>query len=428
MSNSPRQPATLHDWLVYQEKLHPLAIELGLDRVRAVASRMGLGRPASFVYIVAGTNGKGSTVAFLEAIFRAAGYRVGTYTSPHISRYNERIHLDGEEASDEELVRSFQRIEAARGEVSLTYFEYGTLAALDLMQEAELDVAILEVGMGGRLDAVNIVDADVAIVTNIGLDHRQFLGEDRESIGAEKAGIYRSARPAVCGDRDPPGSLLRPDGEAFFRIGQEFDFTQENGVWHWRCVLGERFGLPVPHMRGAYQLTNAATALMGVVLAQAVLPVSQAHLRRGLREAFVPGRFEIVPTLVPTILDVAHNPDGARALAQTLRAQPCVGRTFAIFGVMSDKDINAMIAALSSEVDEWHVCDLPVDRAARGQDVLAAVNAVEPSVPVHYHRTVADADASVRACAEARDRIVVFGSFYTVAAWYEAGIMVPARS
>ncbi len=428
MNGPSQRPSTLEQWLAYQEHLHPHTIDMGLDRVREVAARMGLTRPASFVYVIAGTNGKGSTVAFIEAIFRAAGYSVGAYTSPHIRRYNERIRINGDEVKDEALCQSFERIENARAEVSLTYFEFGTLAALDLMERAVLDIAVLEVGMGGRLDAVNIVDGDVAVVTNIGLDHMQFLGANREAIGAEKAGIYRPGRPAVCADRSPPASLARPPNELLYQLGRDFDFAVENGTWRWRSALGERYTLPVPHMRGRYQLTNAATALMAVMLAQNALPVSQAHLRRGLREAFVPGRFEICPTVPPTILDVAHNPDGARVLAETLRAQPCLGRTYGIFGVMADKDIAAMVESLRGVIDEWHVCNLAVDRAASAREVARRIGDLLPDAHIKCHASVAEADSSIRAVASPSDRIVVFGSFFTVSAWCDSGIMVPNRS
>lgn len=419
-----QQSWSLAQWLQYQEQLHPRGIDLGLDRVQNVARRMGLTRPANFVFVVAGTNGKGSTAAFIEASLAAAGYRVGTYSSPHLISYNERIRVKGSNASDDALCQSFSRIETLRGETSLTYFEFGTLAALDIFEAATLDVAVLEVGLGGRLDAVNIVDGDVAVITNIGLDHQEYLGSDRETIGREKAGIYRPSRPVVCGDRDPPNTLQRTAGEEYFQLGRHFDYRRDGDVWHWRSDLGEHFSLPIPHMRGRYQLENAATALMALAIARPVLPVSQAHLRRGLCDAFMPGRFEIRPGPVPTILDVAHNAAGASSLAAALRELPCFGKTIAIFGVMADKDIAQIVHSMATVIDNWYVCDVDQARAAKSAAIAAIISDVLSDALVECFQNVGLAyEAALNRAAE-RDRIVVFGSFFTVAAWRSSA---PAR-
>jgi dihydrofolate synthase/folylpolyglutamate synthase len=316
------RPATLAGWLAYLETLHPKAIALGLDRVRDVHGRMGSAL-ACPVVTVTGTNGKGSTCAMLEAILRSAGYRTGLYSSPHLLRYNERVRIGGEPQDDAAIVAAFNAVEDARGDTPLTYFEYGTLAALAAFARAKLDVAVLEVGLGGRLDAVNIVDADIAVVTTIDLDHMDYLGPTRESIAFEKAGIFRTGRPAVCAEPDPPSTLLAHAldvGAPLFRIGRDFGYTAADGQWRYWGPGGERFGLPVPALRGAYQLANAATALAALGLLHERVHVSASAIREGLCTVSLSGRFQVLPGRPAIVLDVAHNPHAARAFAATLSA------------------------------------------------------------------------------------------------------------
>jgi dihydrofolate synthase/folylpolyglutamate synthase len=410
---------TLAEWLAWQETLHPKEIDLGLERVARVLGRMGLIDPTFTVITVAGTNGKGSTVAMLDAILRAAGYRAGSYTSPHLLRYNERIRIDGETVSDEELCASFARVDAARGETSITYFEFGTLAALDILQRRGVDIAILEVGLGGRLDAVNVLAADVAVITPIDIDHVQWLGPDRESIGREKAGIMRPGRPVVCSDPSPPYSIADEAARAgarLYQLGHEFDFEVANGQWSWRSEARRRDALPLPALRGRYQVANAAGVLMALELLRDRFPVDQSAVRAGLATVQLAGRFQVLPGVPVQIVDVAHNPHGARALAQNLRAQPCGGRTLAVFAMLADKDIAAVVKALEGVVDAWYLAGLEVPRGADAQTLQAAVRAALPQAEVRVFATVIDARQKALADAAAADRVVVFGSFHTVAA------------
>lgn len=409
---------TLHDWLAWQETQHAKQIDLGLERTRPVLQRMGLERPPHTVITVAGTNGKGSSVAFLEAILRAAGYRVGAYSSPHLLRYNERVRLHGVEVSDAELCASFARIDAARAGTSLTYFEFGTLAAFDIFQRAQLDVAVLEVGLGGRLDTVNLLDADAALVTSVGIDHVEYLGPDRDSIGREKAGIFRAGRPAVCADPDPPRSLLAY-AEALqaplYRLGRDFDYHAHGATWAWWCrgASARRYeGLPRPALPGAFQLQNAAGALMALESLRGKLNISPAHIAQGLTSAALCGRFQIFPGPITRVVDVAHNPHGAAVLAATLREHPVAGRTFAVFAMLADKDIAGVAQAMRGAIDAWYVATLHAPRAAAAADIAQHLHALNSTVYQH-----ADLNAAYRhamADAQPGDRVVVFGSFYTV--------------
>ena len=414
---------TLDEWLSWQESLHPSDIELGLTRVREVWLQLKeSGSVACPVITVAGTNGKGSCVAMLEAIYLAAGYRVGAYTSPHLIRYNERVRLNGNEVDDETLCQAFERVDQARAaqdgaEISLTYFEFGTLAALDIFARSPLDVVILEVGLGGRLDAVNILDADVALITTIALDHADWLGNDREQIGREKAGIMRAARPVVCGDPDPPVTIAQVAEESGARLylnGRDFGAQPRDGQWRWRGRVEDkprqRDALPPPALRGDFQLYNAAAVLMVVELLAKALPISQAQLREGLANVAVPGRFQVIGGDVPLVLDVAHNPEAARALAHNLRAWSMPGQTFGIVAMMADKDIVAVFEQLASEIDEWHVTTIDLPRAASPENLAERLKG-----GAQQHESVAAALTSVKAKARPNDRIVVFGSFYTVA-------------
>lgn len=387
--------------------------------MREVAGRMGLLEPEPVVITVAGTNGKGSCVAMLEAILTASGYRVGAYTSPHLLRYNERVRICGREVEDAALCESFARIDAARGGISLSYFEFGTLAALDLFAAAGLDVMLLEVGLGGRLDAVNILDPDVAIVSSVGVDHREWLGETRESIGREKAGIFRTGRPAVCGDPQPPLSLEEEAerlGTPLYRLGREFHAQPEAGGWRYRGP-GAPDGrlLPEPALPGAAQRRNAACALAALGLLEARLPLPAAAVERGLTGLRLPGRFQRLPGPVETVLDVAHNPDSARILAELLRAHPVQGRLHAVFALLSDKDLAEVVAPLADAVDAWYVGALTGARARPVERLAAELQARVPGRPVAAHATVTEAYKAARAAARAGDRVLVFGSFYTVA-------------
>ncbi|WP_296885186.1 bifunctional tetrahydrofolate synthase/dihydrofolate synthase [Thiobacillus sp.] len=409
---------TLAGWLARLEQLHPSAIDLGLERVRRVKDAMGL-VPAFPIITVGGTNGKGSTCAYLEAILGAAGYKTGLYTSPHLLRYNERVRIAGQEADDAGLVAAFERIEAARGDISLTYFEFGTLGAMLQFVDAGVDVALLEVGLGGRLDAVNVFDADAAIVTSVDLDHMDYLGDTRELIGYEKAGIYRAARPAICADLNPPASLLdhaRQIGADLRRIGQ--DFTAQRAGDHWAYRSADTYwpDLPLPAMAGAYQLRNAAGALAALDCLQARLPVDAAAIHAGLARAQVSGRFQRIARAPELILDVAHNPEAARALAATLREQPVAGRTLAVVGMLADKDAAGVFDALSGEIDGWWVCTPNSPRARDAAALAAELQRHVQGVPVSIEPDVKTALAAARSAAREGDRILAFGSFYTVAA------------
>ncbi len=405
---------TLDDWLRWQESLHPREIELGLARVRTVLERLDLARPDFTVVTVAGTNGKGSSVAMLESILHAAGYRVGAYTSPHLLRYNERIRAGGEAVSDDELCAAFARIDAARGDISLTYFEFGTLAAIDCLQRRGVEIAVLEVGLGGRLDAVNVLDADLALITPVDVDHVAWLGHDREAIGFEKAGIMRAGRPVVVSDPNPPRSVLDRAGELGAPLalaGRDYHYQAQGDQWCWTGGGQRRHALPLPALRGDFQLANAAGVLMVLARLGERFPVSQQAVRSGLLAVRLPGRFQVLPGRPVQILDVAHNPHSARALAQNLARQPCAGRTRAVLGMLDDKDIAATVACLQALVDDWYLATLAAPRgapASRLREALGGAGQCFDSVPA--------ARAAALAAAAENDRVVIFGSFYTVAA------------
>jgi dihydrofolate synthase/folylpolyglutamate synthase len=409
------QTRTLEQWLEYQLRTHPQQIAMGLERVREVAIRMRLGRAARQVVTVAGTNGKGSTVAFIEAIARAAGLRVGAFTSPHLLRYNERVRIDGDEAPDALLVAAFERIEAARGDIPLTYFEFGTLAALALFADAKLDLAILEVGLGGRLDAVNIVDADVAVLTTVDLDHQEYLGNDRETIGADKAGIFRAGKPCVLGERDPPSSVLRRAYEiGAFAIRANADYLvelREDG-WSWR-ELGFEIELPLPALSAPAQLDNAAAAI--AALRALPFEISRDALVEGVRDAHVPGRLQVIAQSPQVLVDVAHNPQAAAQLAAWLRAHPRPTR--AVFGALRDKDVGAVFAAIDPLVLEWHLAGIN-DAGARGggPELLAErLGGLLAAERRQLHPDAAQAMRVAIAASDPTERVLVFGSFHVVA-------------
>lgn len=409
---------TLQDWLDHCERLHPVAIDMGLDRVRAVAQRLAL-RFECPVITVAGTNGKGSTCAMLEAILLQAGYRTGVYTSPHLVHFEERCRLSGTSAAPEALAEAFAAVEAVRGEVSLTYFEFSTLAILWLMGRAGLDVVILEVGLGGRLDAVNIIDADCAVITSIDLDHMAILGHDRETIGREKAGIVRSGRPVVVSDPMPPQSVVdqaQAAGADLWRFGRDFNFSGDKQQWAW-AGRGRRYsGMAYPALRGANQLVNASGVLAALEALRSRIPVTAQAVRNGLAMVELPGRFQIVPGEPVLVLDVAHNPHSVAALAENLDAMGFYPTTHAVFGAMADKDLEPMLQRLQPLVDRWYFTDLPLPRAAKAlalQEAWQRQNTrKDASFSVH-----ADPKAALQAAissADPADRIVVFGSFHTV--------------
>jgi len=410
---------TLADWLAYIERQHPRSIELGLDRVRVVAQQMGLTRPASKVITVAGTNGKGSTVAFIEAIARAAGWRVGAYTSPHLLAYNERLRIDGDDAEDAALVAGFEAVDVARGDVPLTYFEYGTLAALWLMQRDRLDLAVLEVGLGGRLDAVNLVDPDVAVITTVDIDHRDWLGDDREAIGAEKVGIARAGKPLVLGEDDPPASVLSRAyaiGASALRAGCDFFFEATSPEsWRW-WEIGFALDLPKPHLAAPVQLRNAATAIAALRALNKRLP--RSAFATGILTANIPARWQRIDRGgVDVVVDVAHNPQAAQALAAALRQSPATGRTFAVFAALGDKDIAGIVAALADRVDGWLLAGLEAS-GARGLAIADFMQRLDGTLAAtgEPFPTVEAALQAALARATQGDRVMVFGSFHTAAA------------
>lgn len=423
MSAAPGPLAPLGRWLDYISAQHPAKIALGLDRVREVLGRLGLAPPAIAI-AVGGTNGKGSTCAYLECILRTAGYRTGLYTSPHLLRYNERVRIDGEEAGDAELAADFARVESARGSTPLTYFEFGTLGALAAFERARVDVAVLEVGLGGRLDAVNAVDADCAIVSGVDLDHQAWLGDDREAIGREKAHIYRPGRPALFGDADPPASLVahaEAIGAPLQVLGRDFRAVPRDGrQWDFEGRRGAKRSLPMPALRGSWQLANAATALAALDEMAGRLPVSLGEVKRGLTGVRLAGRLQVLPGRPTVVLDVAHNPQAARALARGLGEMDFRDKTIAVFAMLADKDIGGVIDAISARVDRWHVATVPGERAAGAAHVASLLGERGLAGRTRAFATVRLAyEAALRETGP-NDRIVVFGSFLTVAEVLEA--------
>ena len=406
----------LHDWLTWQESLHPSKIELGLDRVREVYLRMGLALPA-VVITVGGTNGKGSCVALLDAILRHAGYRVGSYTSPHLARYNERVCVDGRAVSDEALMTAFQQVEDARQGTLLTYFEFGTLAALAVFSATSPDVLVLEVGLGGRLDAVNILDADATLVTTVDLDHAAWLGDDRESIGREKAGIFRTGQVAVYGADDPPQSVLdaaKTLGALLWVSGRDYRYRLTPEGWDWESSEGARTGLPLPRLRGGHQVQNAAAVLAVLQRLKDRVPVDQRAVRAGLLSAHLAGRFDVRPGAPTLVLDVAHNPQAAHALADNLRRLPRQGRLLAVFGALADKDVEAVVRPLSGCVEHWYLGSIAGDRGL-GADALVDRAAGMLDGATRFGSVLEAFDAAVAAAA-GKDIVVVFGSFMTAGA------------
>ena len=425
-------PLSLNDWLARLESLHPKAIDMGLDRVTAVAQKLGLHFNCP-VISVGGTNGKGSTCAMLESMLLQGGYRVGLYTSPHLLHFNERARINGEIASDAALCECFEQVEAVRGDVSLTYFEFTTLAIMKLFADAGLDAVILEVGLGGRLDAVNIVDADVAIVTSVDLDHMEYLGDTREKIGFEKAGIFRAGRTAICSDPQPPESLVahaNSVGADFWLFGRDFNYSGDRQQWNYGGRNLRRNALAYPSLRGANQLLNASAALAALEALRDRLPLGAQEVRSGLVMVELPARFQVLPGRPAVILDVAHNPHAAATLAQNLDNMGFHSYTYAVFGAMADKDIAGIISQLKDRIDHWCLTDLPLPRAASAESLAEQLRAASfrEGSEQGAERSVRCFPSPERAFIDARnragenDRIAVFGSFLTV-----AGVMA-ARS
>ena len=416
MTAPEHKPSNAKQWLAYIESLHPKSIAMGLDRVQTAANKLQL-KPNYPIITVAGTNGKGSVCAMLSHIYTDASYRVGCYTSPHLVRYNERVCVNLNAISDDDLCAAFAAVEAARGEVALTYFEMGTLAAMWHFCRQSLDVLILEVGLGGRLDAVNIFEPSCAIVTAIDLDHMEYLGDTREKIGLEKAGIFRANTLAICGDENPPQSLLDyavKIGANLALINRDFSITKI--AQGWQYVAGDaRLESINLGLAGDFQANNAACVLYAVEHLQALLPTARASIYQGLTHVNLAGRFQQISANPHIIVDIAHNPQAARSLAHNLHNLPCAGKTFAVFAMLADKDINGVISALMSQIDAWYLADINAIRGAKALDLQAVLNLQVIKKPVQLFANVTTALAA--ACIEANknDRIIVFGSFYTVA-------------
>ena len=425
-------PTTLPDWLALLESRHAeVHINMGLDRVRAVKEAMGL-KFACPVIMVAGTNGKGSTCAMLEAILLRAGYKVGLYIKPHFLDFNERARVNGELASDQALIDAFNFVEAHRGAVDLTYFEFTTLAIMHLLAGAGMDVAILEVGLGGRLDAVNVIDADVSIVTSVDIDHTDFLGTTREEIGFEKAGIFRPGKAAICSDPVPPASLVahaEAIGADLWLLGRDFNYSGDKQQWNFGGRTQRRNSLAYPSLRGANQLLNASAALAALEVLRLELPVGAQEVRTGLVVVELPGRFQVLPGRPTVILDVAHNPHAASALALNLGNMGFHPYTYAVFGVMQDKDIAGVVAPMAPYVDHWCLAELPSPRSAHTAELAITIAGLVPEDGKPGERSISEFSDPAKAFANAmsrageNDRIVVFGSFYTV-----AGVMAARKS
>ncbi len=423
---------TLDAWLTWQEELNPAKIELGIERMQLVLQRMGLLTPNFTVITIAGTNGKGSSSAMLQSIYCAAGYRVGAYTSPHLQRYNERVTLNGVMADDATLCDAFEQIEQVRSadvEVPLTYFEFGTLAAIVIFQQASVDIAILEVGLGGRLDAVNALEPDIALVTMVDVDHQSWLGDDRETIAREKAGIYRTGVPAICAEPAPARSLVEHAidiNAQYYGLNDQFSYAlnegADDGAWCWRSDNQSYAALPSLGLTGAFQLQNAAGVMMVVELLQSRFPVELSAIEAGLSQVQVAGRMQRVVidefTGVECLLDVAHNRSSAQVLSDTLAVQPCAGITRGVFAMLADKDIEAVVAAMSPVVDCWYVASLDASvchRGAAASMIISSLLIADSASPVQSFADVAAATAAALQNSTAGDRLVIFGSFYTVA-------------
>ncbi len=408
---------SLQGWLEWQESLHPLAIDLGLERAAQVFRALHPDGVKPPTITVAGTNGKGSCIAYLEAIYRAQGYKTGAYTSPHILKYNERIKIDGTPVADEVICEAFARIEAVRGGTTLSYFEFGTLAALDIFRRAGLDVQLLEVGLGGRLDAVNIVDPDVAVITSIGIDHVDWLGKTRESIGREKAGIFRAATPAIVGDPEPPASLLqtaRDKNALLFCIGKDYGYQKQASGWEWFAKDLRMAQLPEPGLKGEHQFRNASAAILAVHKLNETLPVSDSSIRQGLANVRLDGRFQLIDGEIPVLLDVGHNPQAVKTLVDYLNETFPGRRIHAVFSMMKDKDIAGVLDIMNPLVYDWFFAPLVNPRAAT-ESIMREIFGQSPVDKVYFgFKGFADAFDAAKNQSQPGDLLLVFGSFFLV--------------
>ena len=411
---------TLPEWLAWQENLHFTEVDPGLDRIGLVWKRLDYAKTLPYkIVTVAGTNGKGSSVAMLDAIIRAADYKVGTYTSPHLLNYNERIVIGGQACDDMAICRAFEQIDQARADVSLTYFEFATLAAIILFLEQDVDIALLEVGMGGRLDAVNLFDADIALITPISLDHTQWLGVDRETIAYEKAGVIRENKPVVCSESKAATSLLAYADKLnapVFRSGHQFRYQLEGNNWSWSNAEYDWAGLVLPALAGDYQVQNAAAVLQVVsLLIGQNFKIEQIHVHRGLSTVRLAGRFqEVTGPLVNHYLDVTHNVQGAKNLEKLLYSKECMGKTVAVLGMLKDKDAAAVAEILGQQIDVWYVGGIMGNRGLTGDNLCSEIERSVLTKPVYAHETISMAYEQANKAVKKGDRIIVFGSFYTV--------------
>jgi len=409
----------LEKWLKWQESLHFTAIELGLERCRRVANNIGLLKPTYNVISVAGTNGKGSSITMLDQILRNANYKIGRYTSPHLLRYNERICINGKEVTDTELCESFDRIDRARGDISLTYFEFGTLAALDLFRQHNVELAIIEVGLGGRLDAVNVLDADIALISSIDLDHQKWLGDNRESIGREKAGIFRNKAPAICSDSNPPQSLLdcaEALGTPLSVLGRDYQLSIRHDTWSWNSKAISLEDLPRPMQYCDFQLQNAAGILMVLEKIRFEYPVSIENIKQGLNNFRLDGRLQIIPGEIPKILDVAHNRESVRVLVEYLRMIPCLGQTHLLVGMLKDKDHLEVFKVLNEIADSWNIVTLTQERGCDAKKLISDLETLGINENVYEYTNVDEALDKLHQTSVSGDRIVITGSFLTVGA------------
>ena len=408
----------LASWLTYIEALHPKSIEMGLARVKKVFDQLHIQLKCP-VITVGGTNGKGSTCAILERIYTEAGYRVACYSSPHFIQFNERIRINLQNADDATIVAAFQAIESARIDTQLTYFEFSTLAAFWIFSKQNIDVAILEIGLGGRLDAVNVIESNCAIVTSIDLDHMDYLGATREKIGFEKAGIYRANIPAICGDTHPPKTLsdyaahIQAD---YLPINQAFQVEIKQDTWNYVFDQATFKALPKPALKGAFQIENAACVLTAITKLQTLLPVSEEAIHQGLLNVRLLGRFQQIKQQPSVLVDVAHNPHAAFSLAHNLASSVVSGKTIAVFAMLADKDINGVILAVGAQIDAWYIATIATMRGANAQILQQAIKENYPTKPVYLHESIVQAYESACLQAGENDRIIAFGSFYTVAA------------
>ena len=420
---------TLDDWLSWQETLHSSEIDLGLDRIRQVAERLNLLSPPFPVITVAGTNGKGSSVAMLDAIYRAQGYNTGNYTSPHLIDYNERIKLAGTNASDQTIINAFQQIDQARAEISLSYFEFGTLAAMFIFHQKAVDIAILEVGLGGRLDAANLWNASLALITSIDIDHIDWLGDNREKIAIEKAGIMRKGIPVISGDPKPPNSIKTEAnriGAILFQFNKDFSYKKLNNTgleieceretkWEWKN-RSKQYQFPLPALAGEFQLNNASTVIAGIESLQTTLSVSHSAIKQGLLEATAPGRLQILKESPEWLIDVAHNPHAAKELANYLQKHPVTGKTYALFSMLKDKDIPQVLTILDQYIDEWHIIELEGSRGLTIDELKQYINDLQVRGSVFPHENIAEACQVLKNISKFKDRVVAFGSFLVVSA------------